>query len=361
MNKILFPGSFNPIHDGHLNMAKIASDKYDAEVILIPAVVSVWKSQSISFAHKLELVKLMVENEPRMSVSDYESTLGQEINYTINTVRYFVNKYPDDHFFLLIGEDQVNEFHRWKDALEISRLVKVIYYSRNGYQENDNIKTFNMEMVSGEEVNVSSTEIRDMKCLEHLNRKMLTYIEQNKLYYFDKIKMFIDEKRLSHSISVANLAYDIALSNHIDNPIRAYQAGLLHDIAKSIAAEEAKTKMKELFPEYADLPRFAYHQFLGSVIAKEEFGFDDEEILDAIMFHATGKAKMTKLGEIIYASDKIEPTRDFDSTDLIRACLKDYHKGFIEVLRANKEYLIEKKGPGGIENTLTLECFDYYL
>ena len=63
--------------------------------------------------------------------------------------------------------------------------------------------------------------------------------------------------------------------------------------------------------------------------------------------------------EIIYAADKIEPTRGFDSSGLIKECLNDIEQGFIEVLSANKEYLTQMKKD--INNRLTKECFEQYL
>ena len=107
------------------------------------------------------------------------------------------------------------------------------------------------------------------------------------------------------------------------------------------------------------MPPFSYHQFIGEYIAKTFFGIKDEEVLKAIKYHATGNDDMNPLGKIIYSADKIEPTRGFDSSDLIESCLKNYEEGFIEVLKANKEYLtITKKD---IENRLTKSCFNKYL
>ena len=117
--------------------------------------------------------------------------------------------------------------------------------------------------------------------------------------------------------------------------------------------------MKEEYPEYLDLPYFAYHQFVGEHISKEIFNIRDKEVLTAIKFHATGCDNMNVLGQIVYSSDKIEPTRGFDSRELIQSCLNDYHKGFIEVLKANKEYLMQTKKD--INNRLTKGCFDKYL
>ena len=85
----------------------------------------------------------------------------------------------------------------------------------------------------------------------------------------------------------------------------------------------------------------------------------DEEIIEAIICHATGKKDMNSFDKIIYASDKIEPSRGYDSTKLIDACMKSYEKGFLKVLKENKIYL-ESKGYE-TDNKLTKECYKEYL
>ena len=94
-------------------------------------------------------------------------------------------------------------------------------------------------------------------------------------------------------------------------------------------------------------------------MAKAKLGVNDPEILDAIKFHCTGKANMSPLGMVVYACDKIEPTRDFDSTWLINACLEDWKKGFLTTLEDNRKYLLGAKKD--ITNRLTDECFAMYL
>ena len=65
----------------------------------------------------------------------------------------------------------------------------------------------------------------------------------------------------------------------------------------------------------------------------------DEEILGAIKYHTTGKANMNWLEKLIYATDKIDPTRDYDSTDLIKAMENGLDEGFLTVLKANVDFL----------------------
>lgn len=359
MNKIIFGGDFNPIHNGHLNMANLASKQFNADVIFVPAVVAVWKEESIPFEYKVEMISKAIQPYQRMSVSPYESTTGKTQNYSIDTVKYFVNKYPDDKFYLLIGNDQVNAFHRWKDAEEISHLVNIIYFSRPGHElSNENVKHYKMQQVFGEENDISSTDARSLNKLD-LPFEVIKYIEEKELYYIKSIKTRLTDKRYAHSLQVAHLAYKIALKNELINPWRAYVAGLLHDIAKDLPIVAQKEIVLAHFQEYSDIPSFSYHQFAGSFIAKTEFNIDDKEILDAIEFHATGKADMSSLGEIIYAADKIEPSRGYDSKEMINACLQNYHSGFVFVLKENREFLFSNRKD--INNRLSKACFDYYL
>lgn len=356
MKKILFGGSFDPIHLGHTNMALYASKQLDADVIFLPSVASVWKTESTPIEHKIKMVELAIQDYPRFHIDLYEVKKGEEQNYSIDTVKYFVKQYPNDKFYYLIGTDHVNAFHKWKNAKELSELVQVVYFSRPGYQlDENNIKEFNMLRIEGDGREVSSTNIRGFNALE-LDKRVIDYIVSNNLYFVSKIRDLLSEKRFNHSVSVASLAYDIAKSNGFKNPEDAYIAGLLHDIGKEI---NQKPIMVEHYKEFVDMPRFSFHQFASEYIAKTEFGITDEDILFAIKFHATGNEKMPQLAKIIYAADKIEPTRGFDSKELINEMMKDVDKGFKIVLQANKEFLEEHRGD--INNRLTLKCFNYYL
>lgn len=357
-NIILFPGSFDPIHIGHLEMAKKASDTLNADVIFIPAVISVWKNDSAPFIHKMNMINLIIKGEERFSVSDYENTTGKEINYSIDTVKHFKSLYPNDNLYLLIGEDQVNAFHKWKSAKEISELANIIFFQRPEIEiDINNYNYFKMKELTGVLIDASSSHIRELKALDTID-EIVDYIADNKLYFMKDISSHIDKERLEHSIEVAKLARLIAEKNNLDKST-AYIAGLLHDVGKSQNKGFLKDIMVIHYKDYLDLPSFSYHQFVGEYLAKTIFEIVDEEVLKAIKFHATGNENMGPLGKIIYSADKIEPTRGFDSSDLINACLDNYETGFVEVLKANKEFL-QSTGKD-INNRLTVACFTQYI
>ncbi len=360
MNKIIFGGAFDPVHNGHINMAKNAQKSLSGEVIFVPARISVWKNDSAPIKDKIAMLELAIKDEKGFSIETYEIDNGQETTYSIDTIKYLKEKYPNDKLFLLIGTDQVNAFHRWKSADEIADLVQIVYFSRPGYQlDEENIKRFKMMKIEGEEYDVSSTDIRKLENID-VPDEVLFYIVEHDLYEgMVGLNKTLSPHRLSHSKSVAKLSYQIAKANHLEKPLRYFLAGLLHDIGKDIPLEEQYSLVKIYYPEYADMPKFSYHQFAGAVLAETKFKIHDQDIISAIKYHSTGSGDMDIMAKIIYAADKIEPTRGFDSTDLINAMLEDAGKGFKIVLQANKDFLDEQGKM--TDNPLTSICFNTYL
>lgn len=362
-NYIIFGGTFDPVHNGHVRIALAASMKLNADVIFVPARAPRWKDPNTTAEDRLAMLKLALkECSSGTMISDFELKSNAEVNYSIDTVRYFKSKYPKDNLYFVIGADQVNKFPEWKDAEEISKLVTVVFISRPHYELNKEIiGKYRMKDLSFlESGDVSSTMLRKLKTID-IPYDVLLYIEKNRLYFVGELAKYIPEKRLNHSIEVANLALQIAKANKLPNLEKYYFAALLHDVGKTYSgdSQDAIEFMKEHYPEYIDLPKFSYHQFVGAYLAEDVFGIKDQEMLDAIKFHCTGNANMSPLAMVIYASDKIEPTRGFDSTFLINSCLKDYKQGFIDTIVDNKKYLLAHNKD--ITNKLTDACFDMYI
>ena len=368
MNRIIFGGTFDPIHKGHIRIAKAILEKVQGELIFVPAKSPRWKEPLTDSNHRLNMLKAAIKDSGLIAtIEDFELNSDADVNYSVDTVQYLYNKYPNDKLYFIIGADQVNQFEKWKDGDKIAELTTIIYVNRPRYELNkDNIARFHMMnsefFDSGD---VSSSEIRDLELIETTDG-VLRYIEDNRLYYVKKMQEFIDEHRLTHSISVARLAVELNRINNLPlNEYKVYVAALLHDIGKlaygkTPCGKTLRELMEKSYPEYLNtVPEFAYHQFAGEKIAKNHFKITDEEILDAIKWHATGKANMSLLGMLVYASDKIDPLRDFDSTWLIDACKKDIYGGFITTVTDNKKYLINHKKD--IYNKYTKECFEMYI
>ena len=99
------------------------------------------------------------------------------------------------------------------------------------------------------------------------------------------------------------------------------------------------------------------HQFTGAYLACHSFGIGDEEVLDAIRYHTSGRAGMTALGKLVFLADMLEAGRSFDGVDRLRALFReDLDRCFFEALKEQVEYLHETGKP---VYPLTEEAYEY--
>lgn len=359
MKRILLGGSFDPVHDGHFTMAKVALEQLDADIVeFVLAPRSRWKEGAIDVDDRLNMLKAYLNDVPWAHICLHEVEQNADINYTIETIRFFLSKFPNDELFLLIGADQLDQFNHWHEAEEIAKLARIVCYRRPGYGLNEkNLRDFRVQVLEGKESNISSSAIRGLFNLD-THDNVIDYIVDHHLYFMHKIANFLSSKRIRHSVEVAKMARKIAEANGLDKK-KAFLSGLLHDIAKEMPVDNSEFIMGTVYPEYQHMFKWLHHQFVGEYIARVSFNVSQEDVLDAIKWHATGKAQMSWLARVLYSADKIEPTRSYDSEYMIKACLADYEKGFVLVLKENKKFLESKNMD--ISNELTQACFDYYL
>jgi len=366
MNKIVFGGAFDPIHNGHIEMAVQTSKILDADVIFVPSKNAVWKESSIAKEHKKKMVELAIKPYKNFSICDYELNAEKDFTYSIDTVKHLKETYPNDTLYLLIGYDQANLFHKWKDAKELSKLAKVVVYKRPNYIiSKENAEEYNMLVVDDRRLHdISSSDIREFSNLD-IPYEVIEYIEKNDLYYIPRLKKWYGD-RYEHVLGTAKVAHLIALSNKKDAG-KAYIAGFLHDLGKVVNIYDENedhsdefTALKTTYKEFASLPKYALHQVLGAFYAKRDFKIKDKSMLDSILFHCTGNEEMDWLGKTIYAADKIEPSRGYDSQYMIDAMCDDIDEGFLLVLMKNMEFINAKQTKGS-ENIYTKKCCKYYL
>ncbi len=132
MNIGLFFGTFNPIHVGHLIIANHLVENSDLDAIwmvVTPLNPHKKKNSLLADNHRLAMVRIAVENYPKLEVSDIEFSLPQP-NYTVNTLAYLGEKFPQHQFSLIMGEDNLNNFHKWKNYDVILENHKIYVYPR---------------------------------------------------------------------------------------------------------------------------------------------------------------------------------------------------------------------------------------
>ncbi len=131
----LFGGTFNPPHNGHLVVAEYLREALTLnKIVFIPASISPHKRQEpvVAARHRLTMVRRAIKGNPFFESSDIELRRGG-VSYTIDTLREMLRRYPGDSLHLLIGMDNVRDFHTWKDPEEILALARVIVMTRPGF------------------------------------------------------------------------------------------------------------------------------------------------------------------------------------------------------------------------------------
>ncbi|NDC30694.1 MAG: nicotinate-nucleotide adenylyltransferase [Bacteroidetes bacterium] len=161
----LFFGSFNPIHSGHLLIANYMVDFTDMDKIwfvISPQNPFKVNDDLLDEKQRLNLLKLAIEDDTRFEACDIEFSLDRP-SYTIHTLSHLSNLYPEHTFVPIIGGDNLQSFHKWKDYEKILDKHELYVYRRAGFHENPllanhpKIKLFDVPLL-----NISSTYIREI-------------------------------------------------------------------------------------------------------------------------------------------------------------------------------------------------------
>ena len=162
MRIAIFSGSFNPIHNGHLAIARetLAQDAADELWFLVSPQNPLKKNLGlIRESDRLEMVKLAIENEKGMKASDFEFHLPRP-TYTINTLEKLRENYPGHRFKLLIGADNLLIFEKWYQYQRIIDEFGLIVYPRPGFNTESLPQFENTTIISAPLIDLSATEIR---------------------------------------------------------------------------------------------------------------------------------------------------------------------------------------------------------
>ena len=198
MKKIgLYFGTFNPIHVGHLIIANYMANYTSLDeiwLIVSPQNPFKEKDSMLEDYHRLSLVRMAIEDNQKLKASNIEFSLPKP-SYTINTVVHLIEKYPDYEFNLIMGEDNLRTFHKWKNHNEILKTCHLYVYPRvitNNESLNTPIETQQNEKVilcDAPVMKISSSFIREAIKNKKDVRYMLTdkvanYVEE--MHFYEK-------------------------------------------------------------------------------------------------------------------------------------------------------------------------------
>ncbi len=189
----------------------------------------------------------------------------------------------------------------------------------------------------------------------------MRYLDHSMKYWEKVIKKELDSKKYRHSLGVAYTSSCLAMKYGVDME-QAYFAGLFHDIAKGI---DNDYKIKFCHEYQLEVKSVAYdnpellHAVLGAKICELDYDVQDEDLLNAIAYHTTGRPDMSDLEKIVYIADYIEPNRSElpQLEDVRRIAFEDLNRALVIILHSSLEYL--NKNAAGID-PLTQETYDYY-
>ena len=161
-NVCVYSGSFNPIHNGHIALAEYLVDRQIVDevwVIITPQNPLKPSNTLINDNLRLQMARLALEGRKGIVVSDVEIHLPKP-SYTIDTLRFLQSQYPLYSFCLLIGQDNVSIFDKWKSYRQILHDFRVLVYPRNVATTTEHLKYPEMQLLTdAPTVDISSTDI----------------------------------------------------------------------------------------------------------------------------------------------------------------------------------------------------------
>lgn len=356
-----FGGAFDPYHLEHKNIVLHAKEELGLDkVIVYPSNLPPHKTCAAPFQKRLELLKRAVKPYDFIIVDDIEGTTGK-VNPTVEILPLLQKKYPCDESFFIIGGDSLLKFDTWIRPQEIAKMTKIAVVARENREEvlrkkEETEKKYGADVTVLDYVgkSVSSSLIKAHIELgdkpDGLDEETYEIIRELGLYgerkaLIEKQKAFLKPERYEHVKRTTYYALKLNVNLGL-NYDKVFTAAFFHDCAKPIKRE------------IPGVPAGVVHQFVGPEIAKNEYGICDEEVLNAIGCHTTGKPGMTTLEKLIFCADMLEEGRKYDGVEKLRELIeKDFEKGFFACVKATYELLTSQRRD---VHPLTKMCFEYY-
>lgn len=189
MNIGLYFGSFNPIHMGHLIIANhvVENTMLDKVWFVLSPQNPLKKSSTLLNEYdRLHLVELAIEGNSKFRASNIEFSLPKP-SYTIQTLAYLSEKFPNEHFTIIMGSDSYQNLPNWKNYEMILKHYHIIVYQRPGYIIDEANLPNNVKLLEAPMLEISATHIRKMvaaqKSIQYLVPDAVrNYILENKYY-----------------------------------------------------------------------------------------------------------------------------------------------------------------------------------
>jgi len=381
-------GTFNPVHNGHIKMAEAAYQQFHLdEIWFMPTKHPPHKENIIiaSDTHRKEMIQLAITEHPCFSLSCIELE-RRGTTYTVDTLRYLKEIFPEDMFYFIIGADSLLHFETWKNPEEILQMATILSaprYPSTSVQDIEQKKRLqekynaDISFIQMEPVHVSSSDVRKARfyrtSVEQLvPKEVYQYMNEHHLYETMPVSMKElekllaeqqSDKRYRHTLGVKHMSGALAMC-YQENLEHALLAGLLHDCAKTFTAEELLVKAREYqLPISATEEKnpFLLHGKVGAYITEHAYHITEPDILNAITYHTTGRPGMSMLEKIVFVADYIEPSRKLihGLAEIRSIVFKDLDYAVYLTLKNTVEYLESQFEEDNIDD-MTAKTYEYY-
>lgn len=360
----ILAGSFDPIHKGHIAMARAAIETAGLDrVLFVPVDRQNGTDASADHISRWRMTVAACTQDARFQPADIAGDRDiAELPALVEEL------FPKDEKSFIIGADQFAD-DAWKRINEETRRkMKLLVCPRpaadpllcNTIRKQLEKSGSEVKIIGMVPVTISSTRIREIlaegKTTAQLHVAVREYIVCKGLYgvskripeadaWVDRLFESLKPSRFVHSLSVAYTARRLARIHGID-PVRAEQAGLLHDCAKCIPLKQMQQIAK--LHQLTDDPTLnenagLLHSYVGTYIAERDYGMKDPEVLQAIRYHNTGNAGMSLLDICVCLSDSIEPCRaNYPGLEKIRVLSElSLERALLLSLERTAEYVAE--------------------
>jgi nicotinate-nucleotide adenylyltransferase len=368
----IFGGTFDPVHMGHIKLAQQAREELLLDkIVFVPNWVQPFKTgQTItSGEHRLAMLKRANQFFPAMEVDRYEID-RKMVSYTIDTLEHYRETNPEADLYFLMGADAFLRIEEWKDSKRLLREYGFVIGNRPGYEDNglpslvvrlQEIYNARIHLLDNPLFDLNSTTLRErVRKGESLAGlvplKVEEYILNNRLYGLadieERIYKEIPEKRKQHTIGVVNTAMKLA-EHYGADLYKTRIAALYHDYCKDVGIHRLDRYVEEyeLCSKYKNQPHLSHGKVAAERI-KKELGIEDEDVLNALRYHTTGRKGMSLLEKVIYLADAIEPNRVYPGVEELRErAWVDLDEALLLAINQTISY-VEKKGCALDQDTL---------
>ena len=328
----IFSGSFDPIHLGHLQVARaaLASLSLD-QVLFAPIGKPLARLIHAGAEDRARMIQVMIQGEPGLSFSDVD--LAMKPRYAVDTLTDLGLKYPGAAFTYIVGADKLPDIHRWKDAGRLFNLCSFAAYPRAGYDLDQLAAALreqgaHVTLLPGEPLNLSSGRARALLRLLSdapglLHPGVAEDIALHGLYqpgYEHMVRQAVSGPRFEHILGVRGTAVKLA-RRYGQSMQKAGVAAMLHDCAKNMELSRLQAiarKARLPVDGQAMNSNALLHGLVGAHIARMRYHISDVHILNAIAYHTTGRPGMNLLELCVFVADAMEPGRDYPGVELIR-------------------------------------------